>query len=531
MWKGAGLHRIMIKISKTFVALGLVAAVGFPGEVRAATPYRLGVVLVVDQFRADYLMRFKDRLKTPGSASGGFRFLMEKGAYFPLADHGLLQNMTGPGHATVLSGSYPYRNLISQNNWFDREEKRDRYCVQDDAMKIIGSEGVVTQARSGISPKNFNATTVGDELKNVNRASRVVSVALKDRASVLLGGKRPDYALWFHDKSCQWVSSEYYLKKLPDFALKRNEVLKKEKEMSFDFGTLKGLKRCSKQSLQTPWGVKETFNAALAAVDGLKLGRGKDVDLLLVSLSSHDYLGHHFGPNHPNLEAMTIEEDKLISEFFAAISAKVPGGMKDVFVVLTGDHGIPPASIPDEYVLGERIPENELPELAEKTLTEAFGKPKGGRWVDAIPEFQIYLNRDALKSAGITPTDALKPLRAALLKQRYVDQVWARDEILFERKVPAGEYGIVADRTLSTRSGDILIVLKPFFQSDAYPLTHMTMYSYDRYVPLAFYGKTFRPGVYRQIVNIVDIAPTLTQVLGVIPPAQSEGRVLTEILR
>jgi predicted AlkP superfamily pyrophosphatase or phosphodiesterase len=277
--------------------------------------------------------------------------------------------------------------------------------------------------------------------------------------------------------------------------------------------------------------VQETFSAALSAVDDLKLGRGKDVDLLLVSLSSHDYLGHHFGPNHPNLEAMTLEEDRLISEFFNSIASKIPGGMKDVFVVLTGDHGIPPASLPEEHVMGEKIPEGELPELVERVLTESFGKPKGGHWVDAIPEFQIYLNGGAMKSAGITASDAVKPLREALLKQRYVDQVWARDDILFERKVPAGEYGVVADRTLSTRSGDIIIVLKPFFYSDAYPLTHMTMYSYDRYVPLVFYGKSFKSGVYRQIVNIVDIAPTLTQVLGVIPPAQSEGRVLTEILR
>ncbi len=521
----------MIKISKTFLVPALLLGLSCVREVRAEAPYRLGVVLVVDQFRADYLMRFKDRLKKSGPSGGGFRFLMEKGAYFPLADHGLLQNMTGPGHATILSGSYPYRNLISQNNWYDRELGRDQYCVQDDAHKVIGSEGVVTVARSGISPRNFNATTVGDELKNVNRPSRVVSVALKDRASVLLGGKRPDAALWFHDKTCQWVSSEYYLKTLPGYVVKRNEALKADAGRTFDFASLKGVKQCSKQALQTPWGVEETFRMALAAMEEFKLGRGKDVDLLLVSLSSHDYLGHHFGPNHPNLEEMTLAEDKLIADFFAAISAKVPGGMKDVFIVLTGDHGIPPARIPDDYALGERIPENELPDLVEKVMTESFGKPKGGHWVDAIPEFQLYLNRAAMKSAGITPRDALKPLREALLKERYVDQVWARDEILFDRKIPPGEYGVVADRTLSTRSGDILIVLKPFFQSDAYPLTHMTMYSYDRYVPLVFYGKTFRPGVYRQIVNIVDIAPTLTQVLGVIPPAQSEGRVLTEILR
>lgn len=496
-----------------------------------AKPYRLGVVLVVDQFRADYLMRFKDQFLKSGGGSMGFRFLMEQSAYFPLADHGLLQNMTGPGHAGILSGAYPYRHGISTNTWFDRETRKFQYCVADENTRLIGSDPELKEAQNGISPRNFNAGTVGDELKNVDRASRVVSVSLKDRSAVLLGGRRADAAVWFSEKNCQWVTSDFYSKKLPAFAAKRNEKIVGERGKRISLGTIKNVEVCSKESLRTSWGVEETFDLALGAVDELGLGRGKDTDLLLVSLSSHDYLGHQFGPNHANMEEMTLAEDRLISRFLNNLAKKVPGGMADVFVIFTGDHGATPSSLPKDRVSSENVPEEELRNLVEKSLSEEFGAPKGGKWVDSIVEFQLYLNAGAMRSAGITPSKAVVPLRERILKERYADQVWARDEILYDRKVPAGEYGLVADRTLTRRSGDIIVVLKPYFFSDHYPHTHMTQYSYDRYVPLLFFGRTFKAGNYRQIVNIVDIAPTLAQVLNVIPPSQSEGRVLTEILR
>jgi len=387
-------------------------------------PYSLGIVLVIDQFRADYLMRFEEKFLPP--SANGFRAIMQKGAYFPLADHGLLQDMTGPGHAAILSGSYPYRNHISINWWFDRELNKEQYCVEDDSTKIIGSDGVVTTAKFGISPKNFNATTVGDELKNVDRPSRVVSIALKDRAAVLMGGKRADNVFWFDDKGCQWVTSDYYQKELPEYVKKQNTHLASMKKEKFSWGLFKDIQYCSKESTLTPWIPEETFKLALNTVDEMKLGRGKDTDLLLLSLSSHDYLGHRVGPNDENMEKMTIAEDKLIADFLTKLSKKLPNGLNDVFLVLTGDHGAPPSpkSLPQAKIPSENISEEVTIKLIEDTLTKEFGKPKGGKWVRDFVEFQVYFNREALVDAKVSVNQAVAACRKRLLQERYLDQVW-----------------------------------------------------------------------------------------------------------
>jgi predicted AlkP superfamily pyrophosphatase or phosphodiesterase len=501
----------------------LILLLSFPAH---AKDYKLGIVIVVDQFRADYLMRFKDKF-----GPHGYRMLMEGGAYFPLADHGLLQNMTGPGHAGILTGSYPYRNGISANFWYDRETKKRVYCMEDLNTRLIGSNGPIAN-EPGVSPRNLNASTLGDELKNVDRPSRVVSIAMKDRAAILLGGRRTNATLWIEPHTCQWSTSDFFAKEIPAFAKTANQHLQSIKGKPYTWST-NHTEYCAHDAFRTPWVIQETFDLALAAMDEYKLGQGKDTDLLLMSLSSPDYLGHQVGPNDPLMEQMVMEEDKKISELFTAVAKKLPNGMKDVFVVLTGDHGMPPSPkfMEEGKLAVKNIPEATIVQLVEDTLTHEYGKPSGGKWVEHSVELQIYLNQKAVKDAKTNVSKIAEVLRARMLNEPYLDGVWARDDILYERKVPALDLGKIMDRTLSTHSGDILFLLKPYFYSDAVSLTHMTHYSYDRYVPLIFWGREFKTGVYRQIVNVVDIAPTLSSVLHVLPPSQSEGRVITEILR
>jgi predicted AlkP superfamily pyrophosphatase or phosphodiesterase len=487
--------------------------------------YKLGIVISVDQFRADYLMRFREKFK------GGYKLLLEKGAYLPLADHGLLQNMTAPGHAAILTGSYPYRNHIPLNTWFDRETSKVRYCVQDDQEKLVGSKGVLTDSRMGVSPRSLNASTVGDELKNVDRASRVVSLSIKDRAAILMGGHRTDATVWFDQKQCEWVTSTFFSKTLPEFAQKQNVILNSERNQKFSWGPFHDIGKCSKDAIPTPWGIQKTIDLANSAIDEMKLGRGTDTDLLAISFSSHDYLGHQVGPNSPYMEAMTLAEDQLLGEFFAGLAKRVPGGLSNVFVVLTGDHGMVPSALPKERVDFENVRASEVTQLLNDRLDEVFGKPKSGNWIAAETELQFYFNEQVLADKKLKKAEVYAVAREKLLKERYIDDVWSRDEIMRDRKVPPGELGQIADRSLSSQSGDLIPILKPYFYSDGWAFTHMTHYSYERYVPLVFMGKTFKAGTYRQIVRVIDIGPTLSSVLHVLPPSQSEGRVITEILR
>jgi hypothetical protein len=265
---------------------------------------KLVLLIVFDQMRADYLTRFTSRFLPAVQANrapGGFRWFMEKGTFYPQAEYELLHSMTGPGHATLLSGSYPYQMGISGNYWFDREAGRSVYCVSDPASSIVGA-GEEGSKLPGMSPKNFLGTTVGDELKNSGRSSRVVTLALKDRAAILMGGYRADLALWYEPKSGSWVSSRHYLKEggLPSWVSGLNQRLLQEKGQPFVWGGSgkptgfssndslktnwkKEEKRGSKESLGSPYGVQITVDAALSAVKELGLGKGPDTDLLAVS--------------------------------------------------------------------------------------------------------------------------------------------------------------------------------------------------------------------------------------------------------
>ena len=196
---------------------------------------KLIVVLIIDQFRADYLTRFKERFlpaQNKKGAIGGFNYLISNGAYFPYAQYEILQAMTGPGHASLLTGSYPYQSGIPINDWYDSQSGKNMYCVEDEASPIVGlKENSDLKKIRGMSPKNLIGTTVGDELKNAGYPSKVISIALKDRAAILLGGHRADLALWFDPSSFQWVSSKYYLPEdhLPTWVTTLNEEIKIKK--------------------------------------------------------------------------------------------------------------------------------------------------------------------------------------------------------------------------------------------------------------------------------------------------------------
>lgn len=509
---------------------------------------RLVVVLVVDQMRADYLTRFSPRFlpAQKGETVGGFEYLKSRGAYFPFAEYDVLQCMTGPGHAMILSGSYPYQMGISLNVWFDPATKSHVYCVQDPKYPVVGAPVDPQWGNAGLSPANFKGVTVGDELKNAGYPARVVSLALKDRAAILMGGHRADLAFWLDSATFRWVSSSFYLpeKKLPAWIEELNAGLARRKGQPYVFkaeGKPGGLSSGfefqhkstigSRESLNTPLGPEITVEAAEHALKSLKLGAGKATDILAVSFSSHDYLGHHTGPNALEMEEMTVAEDRIISRFLNSIRKNVPGGLKDVVFVLTADHGIPPspAWLASSKIDSGLISESKAADAISDRLKEKFGKPKKGKWVLFQYDLNFYLNREAAKELDVPYEQFEAVAKAALESYPGIARVFGSLDHA-KRNLPPGMFErSILKSYIPGRNGDLVAIPKPFYVPDDGTVTHISRYTYDRTVPLVIAGPRIKSGVHSTKADIVDIAPTLSFILGIVAPATSEGRVLSEI--
>jgi hypothetical protein len=401
----------------------------------------------------------------------------------------------------------------------------------------------------GTSPALMNSTTVGDELKNAGYPSRVVALALKDRAAILMGGHRADLAFWLDSDSKRWVSSSYYLpeKKLPEWMEKLNEETKagmgktelwRPQGKSFVVSDdLLGsdhfehaYKTGSSDSLVTPYGAEILEVAGERAFDAFELGRGKATDLMAISFSGHDYAGHTYGPNSREMEEMTIAEDRVLSKLLNYVFKKVP--RDQVVVVLTGDHGIP--SNPDwllkNHVDGGRLSDAEWAKQIEAALTEKFGKPPQS-WVGYFHDLDFYFRPDSLKERKVSLADAEFVAKGVLSGQKGVAYIVTSADVEMKILPP----GFHARQLLKTyypgRSADVTVIPKPFYMKAEDGVDHLTGYVYDRMVPVLLSGFGMRPGLYANHAEVVDIAPTLTFLAGTLPPSLSEGRVLSEALQ
>lgn len=493
---------------------------------------KLVVVIVIDQFRSDYLTRFEKQFLPATDKTGqpgGFKYLMSQGAYFPFATFDILQSMTCPGHAMILSGTNPARMGIPLNDWYDPKEKRTKYCVEDELSPIVGSK-----APMGMSPKNFTGSTLTDEIKNAGIKGKTITVALKDRGAILLGGAQADLALWFDFKEYKWISSRYYLPtgNLPDWVTKLNGNIQQRLGKTFNWKH-GSFKIGDEKTLHLPFGNELTADAALQALQEYKLGQTEGVDILGISFSSHDYLGHELGPNAKEMETMTLAEDVVISRLIRTIKKSLPGGLKDVVFVLTADHGVAPSTdfLKNSKLPSGQISQKKLWESVNQALEQKFGKSAEGSWITQVKSFNFYLNHPAIQSKKLNLEEVENFVRDILKAEPGVHSVYTRSEFQL-RSFPPGPTGEQIKKSFEpSLSGDLIIIPKPFFYAAGNPATHMTGYSYDTNVPILFSGQRFIKGVFGNRAEIVDIAPTLSFVLGVLPPATSEGRVLTEALK
>jgi len=523
--------------------------------VEAAAP-KLVVVMVIDGLPAEQLQRYRGQF-----GQGGLRRLMEQGASFTNAHQAHGVTVTAIGHTAVLSGAYPYRHGIIGNNWIDGSGKLV-YCTEDARYKYIGEE---TEEHDGTSPAKLRVDTLGDQLRYASgNRSKVVTVSGKDRGAILLAGKTGT-AYMYMDKTGDFASSTYYMQQhpawverfrsakpqdryyakswkplLPDAAYADDAPdpapsLKSPNRFPFTFYSESGQPAADYYGrLKTSPAVDElTLDFARAAVEGEGLGSNASgaTDLLGISLSGHDYVNHAYGPesrmSHDHLQQI----DRRIADFFNYLDKRI--GMDNVLVVLTADHGFANTA---EFSQGRhmdaaRIGPKPLRARLEAALAERFrvaGLVKNAY----LPE--IYLDYDAIERSKLARREVEDAAARFLLTQPGIADVFTRSQL--EQGVAAkSRVGTLMQRAWNRElSGDLMVVTAPYtsFGSGDSGATHGTPYNYDSNVPLLMMGgRWIRPGVQAQYTEVVDIAPTLAQILHLRPPAAAEGRVLTEALR
>jgi arylsulfatase A-like enzyme len=495
---------------------------------------KLVVVIVIDQFRGDYLERYRDQF-----GEGGFRLFLDHGANFTDCNYDYANTRTAPGHATLFTGAYSNGHGIVANEWWDPKKKKMVTSVEDDDTKLVG----VTGGKAGVSPHNLLADTLGDELKLATQGhAHVFSLSLKDRAAVLPGGFAADAAYWIDPKSGAWITSTYYRPDLPQWAQEFNTGNRAAKYWDRDWDSKGEVLRSTAHHKSkdgsdagfyevvgsTPFANEYELEFAKELVVFENLGAGPATDLLAISLSANDILGHQVGPDSPEMAAMALALDHDLADFFNFLGHRV--GLANVWIALSADHGI--SALPDA-AKKLRIPAANLdaPKLEAQINSALTAKFSPGRSATYIKlDYPVaWLNQDAFAAVRVKEHDAEAAVGEAM-KQAGLRDYYTKSQ-LAEGEVPANALGKKFLNSYSTEGGwYVMGVPEIYTVGSAKGTDHASPYTYDTHVPLAFYGLPFRPGTYRTHAEPVDLAVTLASLLGINAPTHAVGRVLTEAL-
>jgi predicted AlkP superfamily pyrophosphatase or phosphodiesterase len=521
-------HRLL---TTAFSAVAML----LPSMVLAQAPLKpkLVVVVVIDQFRYDYLTRFRQ------DYHGGLNRLLSQGADFTNGFYAQIPTVTAVGHSMMLSGAMPAASGIVGNSWYDRAEGKVVTSVCDWTVTVVGApqpkEGDKCTDSDPASPKRLLVSTLGDELKDAHPESKVIGVSIKARGAILPSGHAANGAFWFDDETGNFVTSSFYMEKLPAWAEAFNNQKLAAKYVDqpwdgfakWDFHS-KG--NAYSKLPASPWGNELIEKFAESAIKGEKLGQRGVTDLLTVSFSSNDYVGHAVGPNAPEVRDMAIRTDQLLGKLFDLIDKGA--GMNNTVVVLSADHGVAATPLHDEetHMPGGYVKGNPT-EIVEHALVANFG---GGSWlIPGAGETSLYLNWKQVlrvkKPSGesLEEDDIYHVASSALLAapDLHVARVYTREQLengLF------GDFIALAQMNgfNPKRSGDINIVFEPGYITGSSGTSHFSPWAYDRHVPMLLMGPGIKPGRYDANVEVNDIAPTLATLLDIQTPSGSSGRVL-----
>jgi predicted AlkP superfamily pyrophosphatase or phosphodiesterase len=537
--------------------LALVVIICFTNAAKAQNNLerpKLVIGIVVDQMRWDYLYRYYDRY----DANGGFKRLLNKGFSCENTLIPYAQSVTACGHSSIYSGSVPAINGITGNTWYDYALNKVVYCTADDSVNTVGSD-----SKNGkMSPRNLLVTNLCDELKlATNFRGKVIGVALKDRGSILPAGHAADAAYWFDITNGNWITSTYYMKTLPAWVTDLNNKKLADKYYEQGWKTLYPIETYNQSSRDesggkkgvfgadnsfpyklsqfagknytaievTPFGNAITLEVAKAALQNEQLGKDSITDILAVSLSSPDYIGHTFGPNSVEAEDNYLRLDRDLGDFLTYLDEKV--GQNQYLVFLTADHGV--LQVP-AYLENHNIPAGNY--QTQKTVEELNAllqdKFKASNLIIDILNDQVYLNRDAVSKLKNNPKDVNTFIIDYLQKQPFISRAFALND-LDGVALNSVIQSKAANAYLPQRSGDIEVITKPQWIEgfEGSGTTHGTWYPYDAHIPLLWYGWKIKPGHSVRPTSMTDIAPTVSALLHIQAPSGNVGNPIPEVIQ
>lgn len=523
-------------------------------------PPRLVVGVIVDQMRTDYIYRYWDNF-----GPGGFKRLATGGAFLRDAHFDYVPTKTGPGHASVYTGTTPMHHGIVANDMYLREIRGTRYCAwAPDTIRGVGIEDRLGQR----SPANLFASTIADELElRFDRRAKTIGIAIKDRGAILPVGRMGDAAYWFDGgPDGAFGTSTWYMKELPDWVRRFNgerlansymgqiwePLLPIERyhtslpddnpyelpipgaaspTLPIDLKAIRTSMGRTKAIEWTPWGNTLTTDFALAAIDAEQLGADAITDLLAISFSATDWLAHQVGPRAIELEDMYVRLDQDIARLLEELDRRV--GANNYTLFLTADHAAPDVAA---YIADLKGSAGNPDKAAlERGLNTALSKAYGpATWVRRIINEQVFLNDSVIAARKLDPAKVQRTAADHLLRDPAVaEAVTATD--LKTVQYCEGLRRSMQRGFMPVRSGDVLFAYRPgYFESDepGVPkgVEHSAGWNYDTHVPILFYGHGIRPGNVLRRTSITDIAPTISMIVGMTMPNASTGNVVTEAL-
>ncbi|GAA4310870.1 alkaline phosphatase PafA [Nibribacter koreensis] len=518
---------------------------------------KLVVGIVVDQMRYDYLYRYWSKY-----SNDGFKRLLREGFNFKNNHYNYVPTYTGPGHASIYTGTTPAMHGIVGNDWYNRTTNRNIYCTEDKSVQSVGS----TSNAGQMSPVNMISTTITDELKlATNQKSKVIGLSLKDRGSILPAGHAANAAYWFDGTNGNMITSTYYMQELPAWVQAFNNRKLADQYLSQPWTTLLPIEQYTESTADdqpfeglfsgekkpvfphnlpeyrgktfdllraVPAGNTYTKDFAIEAIKAENLGKGQVTDFLAVSFSTPDYIGHQYGPNSIEVQDNYLRLDKDMADLLKFLDSHL--GKENVLIFLTADHG---AAHNPNYMKSLRIPAgvitgSAMTDSLKKHLNQKFGTAE---WISSFFNQQVYLNHAIIESKKADLVAIQE--ETARFMQRFPGVLRCiTSDALMKSHWESGLGMLVENGYMPYRSGDVVVMLQPgwyegYGRGEPKGTTHGSPWSYDTHVPLLWYGWQIPAGESSQRSNITDIAPSLANWLNIQEPNGTTGKALQQYMQ